>query len=215
MREQRGITGLETAIILIAFVIVASVFAFTILSVGVFSAQKSQETAYAGLEETRGTLNPNGALIVKSGSVAGTTGAVQAIFTVTLAVDGNPVDLTPPYTVNDTGTDPDPSGLRAPTVISYTTASKHVSDAQWTVTFPGDDDGDYLLEKNETAEITVWLHQKQADGTYALGTATNAFLETRLLANGKVAIEIKPSNGATFKLERTLPPSLQSVMSLN
>ena len=32
MRSERGITGLETAIILIAFVVVASVFAFTILS---------------------------------------------------------------------------------------------------------------------------------------------------------------------------------------
>ena len=29
--DQRGITGLETAIILIAFVVVASVFAFTVL----------------------------------------------------------------------------------------------------------------------------------------------------------------------------------------
>ena len=39
--NQRGITGLETAIILIAFVVVASVFAsvfaFTVLSTGVFA----------------------------------------------------------------------------------------------------------------------------------------------------------------------------------
>ncbi|MGA0274445.1 MAG: archaellin/type IV pilin N-terminal domain-containing protein [Dehalococcoidia bacterium] len=32
--KQRGITVLETAIILIAFVVVASVFAFTVLSTG-------------------------------------------------------------------------------------------------------------------------------------------------------------------------------------
>ena len=37
-RNQRGITGLETAIILIAFVVVASVFAYTVLSAGIFSA---------------------------------------------------------------------------------------------------------------------------------------------------------------------------------
>jgi len=37
--KQRGITGLETAIILIAFVVVASVFAFTVLSTGVFSSE--------------------------------------------------------------------------------------------------------------------------------------------------------------------------------
>ena len=34
LAEQRGITGLETAIVLIAFVVVASVFAFTVLLQG-------------------------------------------------------------------------------------------------------------------------------------------------------------------------------------
>ena len=33
--DQRGVTGLETAIILIAFVVVASVVAFTVLSTGI------------------------------------------------------------------------------------------------------------------------------------------------------------------------------------
>ena len=37
--RERGITGLETAIILIAFVVVASVFAFTVLSTGIFSSE--------------------------------------------------------------------------------------------------------------------------------------------------------------------------------
>ncbi|MCI0880381.1 MAG: flagellin, partial [Chloroflexi bacterium] len=37
MRDQRGITGLETAIVLIAFVVVASVFAFAVLSTGLLS----------------------------------------------------------------------------------------------------------------------------------------------------------------------------------
>ncbi len=41
--DQRGITGLETAIVLIAFVVVASVFAFAVLSTGLTSSQKSQE----------------------------------------------------------------------------------------------------------------------------------------------------------------------------
>ena len=31
VRDQRGITGLETAIVLIAFVVVASVFAFAVI----------------------------------------------------------------------------------------------------------------------------------------------------------------------------------------
>ena len=61
--DQRGITGLETAIILIAFVVVASVFAFTVLSTGIFSAERGKETVFAGLSEARGTIEPKGSLI--------------------------------------------------------------------------------------------------------------------------------------------------------
>ncbi len=43
-RDQRGITGLETAIVLIAFVVVSSVFAFAALSTGRFSSDKAKET---------------------------------------------------------------------------------------------------------------------------------------------------------------------------
>ena len=57
-RDQRGITGLETAIILIAFVVVASVFAFTVLSTGIFASERSKETVFSGIEEAQSTLEP-------------------------------------------------------------------------------------------------------------------------------------------------------------
>ena len=56
--DQRGITGLETAIILIAFVVVASVFAFTVLSTGIFSSERSKETVFAGIKEAQSTIEP-------------------------------------------------------------------------------------------------------------------------------------------------------------
>ncbi len=56
-RDSRGITGLETAIVLIAFVVVSSVFAFAALSTGLFPSDKSKETINAGLSEARGTWN--------------------------------------------------------------------------------------------------------------------------------------------------------------
>ena len=49
--RQRGVTGLETAIILLAFVVVASIYAFTVLSTGIFSADQGKETIHAGLGE--------------------------------------------------------------------------------------------------------------------------------------------------------------------
>jgi flagellin-like protein len=59
---DRGITGLETAIVLIAFVVVSSVFAFASLSTGLFSSDKAKETIQAGLSEARGTLEVRGAV---------------------------------------------------------------------------------------------------------------------------------------------------------
>ncbi len=53
---QKGMTGLETAIILIAFVTVASVLAYSVLSAGIFSSEKGKETVYSGLQQAQSTL---------------------------------------------------------------------------------------------------------------------------------------------------------------
>ena len=62
-REQKGITGLETAIILIAFVVVASVFAYSVLSSGLFAIDKSKEAIYSALQSVQGTLELRGSVI--------------------------------------------------------------------------------------------------------------------------------------------------------
>ena len=59
-RGQKGITGLETAIIPIAFVVAASVFALTVLSTGVFSFERGKETIFAGLGEAQSSMSPRG-----------------------------------------------------------------------------------------------------------------------------------------------------------
>lgn len=65
LHDQRGVTGLETAIILIAFVVVASVFAFTVLSTGIFAAERSRETVFAGLQQARGTIELKGSVTAR------------------------------------------------------------------------------------------------------------------------------------------------------
>ena len=91
-RDERGITGLETAIILIAFVVVASVFAFTVLSTGIFSAERGKETVFAGLQEARGTIEPKGAMIANGltedilslGNATWTTSSADVVTTLEL-----------------------------------------------------------------------------------------------------------------------------------
>ena len=59
-KEQKGITGLETAIILIAFVIVASVLAYVVISAGLFSSQKAKQAVNASLDQTGCTVELKG-----------------------------------------------------------------------------------------------------------------------------------------------------------
>ena len=91
-RGQQGITGLETAIILIACVVVAAVFAYTSLSAGLFSTQKSQEAVYSGLKEARSTLELRGAVIATA-NATGASGTIKQIsFTLGTVLDGEPID---------------------------------------------------------------------------------------------------------------------------
>ena len=230
-RGQRGITGLETAIILIAFVVVASVFAFTILSSGVFAAERSKQSIRAGLQDTRSTLLPKGGTRAFRGFDAANAPVIFKIsFTVANAVGGEPVDLTPPYTADEAGTDPDlVSGAEYVTVLSYTDESQYLSDVPWTVNFVGANNGDNLLEVGEAAEITVWLLDLDtavavtATSSVAVMNGTGDSLggdggisttAGMLVVNTQFSIEMKPARGAIIQVDRTTPPSLRTVMQM-
>lgn len=52
--DDAGFTGLEGAIILIAFVTIASVFSFVVLSSGFFATDTAQKVIYTGVEQSAG-----------------------------------------------------------------------------------------------------------------------------------------------------------------
>ena len=215
-RDERGVTGLETAIILIAFVVVASVFAFTVLSTGVFSAERGKETVFAGLKEAQASLANAGSLTAVRGDVEGTNALIKVKFVVMSAVSGEEIDLTPPNTTDDSSPDPDVNaGAQSVMIVSYTDENQFINDLDWTIDFIGKTNGDNILDPDEQAEITVWLHDY--DGTdYNLGTTTNTqYLTTRLGINTKFRIEAKPQQGSVLVLERTTPPRLQPIVDLN
>ena len=88
-RGQRGMSGLETAIILIAFVTVASVLAYSVLSAGIFSAEKGKETVYSGLEQASSTLEVKGSLL---GMSTDNTNLTSVEFNIGLVIPGEEVD---------------------------------------------------------------------------------------------------------------------------
>jgi len=187
-RDERGITGLETAIILIAFVVVASVFAYTVLSAGIFSSQKGQEAVYSGLSEARATMEIKGSMFAYGNGTAGNMTVDEVSFTLTNAMKGQAIDLTPNL-----------GGNESVTIISYTDKKQHESNLTWDVSFIGKDNGDKLLEQDEQAVIMVHLTGlTTSPGTYGIFT-----------------IEVKPVTGASLILNRTLPARIDPVMDLH
>ncbi|MFH1651214.1 MAG: archaellin/type IV pilin N-terminal domain-containing protein, partial [Chloroflexota bacterium] len=154
LNHEKGITGLETAIILIAFVVVAAVFAYTTLSAGLFSTQKSQEAVYAGLKEARSTLELKSGVIATA-TTTGASGTIgQVSFIVSSVLGGEPIDFTAP-TANASNTGTAASTSTNQVVINYVDQDQHVNDLYWTITKLGGSDDDSLLEQNEKFKITV------------------------------------------------------------
>jgi len=229
--KQKGITGLETAIVLIAFVVVASVFAFTILSAGVFSSEANKQTIHAGLSETRTGLRQHGSAFAFAGYEGSTQAVFKIVFIVSNSLAGEPVDLTPPYTVNDAATDPDiDSGASSATIIAYADENQRLSDLAWTMTFIGNNNSDNLLEDGEKAEITVWLMDRitgtavgsNSSIAYSDGNSANGGSASGLTSSGtlitkstRFVIELTPQLGAPLTIQRTIPPGLRNVMNLN
>jgi flagellin FlaB len=186
-RGERGITGLETAIILIAFVVVASVFAYTVLSAGIFSSQKGQEAIFSALSEARATMEVKGSVFAYGNTTSGNVTAVTVTLTNTMS--GQAIDLTPNTDGNSTHA----------TVISYTDKNQHVSDLPWTVSWIGKNNGDNSLDRDEQAVIRVDLSRlSSSPGTYDTFT-----------------ISVKPIVGASLILNRTLPAKIDAVMDLH
>ena len=137
-KREEGITGLETAIILIAFVIVASVFAFVVLSTGLFSAERGKETVFAGLEKARGNMEVRGAVTASS---AVPPAVDDVVFNLGLAAGGFPILIDPLATTNTLA-------------VNYIDSDARVPNTGWTVVEVLGD-GDDLLEVGELMEVTV------------------------------------------------------------
>lgn len=186
-RDERGITGLETAIILIAFVVVATIFAFVVLTTGVFSSERGKETVFAGLDKARGSMEVRGGVVV---TATGTTLAVDDIqFAVATAAGGAAVPL-------------DPSATNNRTVIAYrddSTVDNDVDYAQADVV----GDGDTLLEPGELKVITI-----DVDGGDISPAPT-------LAANDRFTVEVQTPVGAVLDITRQLPAELAAVMQLH
>ncbi len=187
---QKGITGLETAIILVAFVMVASVFAYVVLSSGLFSSQRTKQAVNAGLQETQNTMQLKGnVLALMSG------GYVTTLY-LSLGVlpGGDGIDFT------------DTSGGNNVVVVSFSDAYQQYPAVDWTLTKMVTINTDDMLDHSELFQITVDLTVVNT------GAASDA---EKLGANHTFQLEIKPPTGAVLSIERTVPNRVSNMVNMH
>ncbi len=186
-KREEGITGLETAIILIAFVIVASVFAFVVLSTGLFSAERGKEVVFAGLEKARGNLEIRGAVTITDTDINGVIDSADVVkFNLANAAGGFPVNL-------------DPTAYNNTVAINWIDQQARVADLTYVITWiQAEQTPDTLLEVGELAEITV-----------------NLPAGSTLVTNESFTLEVIPPYGGTLLMNRTMPPSIDTVIDLH
>ncbi|MEM0204071.1 MAG: archaellin/type IV pilin N-terminal domain-containing protein [Archaeoglobaceae archaeon] len=192
-RNEKGFTGLEAAIVLIAFVTVAAVFSYILLGAGFFATQKSQEVVHTGVKQATSSMELVGA-VVATGNTTGNK--IQNVtFTLQLAAGGQPIDLNKTLiTVL----------VPADGMFKELKYEKNGSDLQtneyyvrWVYSLQKENPDDYL-EEYEKAEITIYLEDAEFD----------------INPNDNFVIEVKPPIGATYPIELKAPPSIDSVMVL-
>jgi flagellin FlaB len=89
--NDEGFTGLEAAIVLIAFIVVAAVFSYVVLGAGFFTTQKAQETIYKGLEQSTSNIQLIGNVYGLSNDT--TKGISEIRFSIGLGPGASSVDL--------------------------------------------------------------------------------------------------------------------------
>jgi flagellin FlaB len=178
-----GFTGLEAAIVLIAFVVVAAVFSYVVLGAGFFTTQKSQQVVHTGVQEASSTLELAGA-IYGTGAAGGPIDTIN--FSLVLAAGGTPVDFD-----KVTLTYSNASVLETLSQASWNAAP---SSGEWSVIAVDHDVGtnNHLLETGEEFDIVA----KPSVG---------------IPVNDQFDIEIKPSAGASLDIKRSTPGALNEV----
>jgi flagellin FlaB len=190
-RGQKGITGLETAIILIAFVTVASVLAYSVLSAGIFSSEKGKAAVYKGLDQASASMELRGSVLGLA--TAGDVTAIQ--FTLASVLQDDAIDMSNPpdngVVINYT----DSNGMNVTDMGSGTAAAS----GDWSSALVGAERGvATMLDANEQMIITVTLPTSNALAGYDSFT-----------------IQVIPPKGAAITITLSLPGSIDNVMDLH
>jgi flagellin FlaB len=185
MNREEGFTGLEAAIVLIAFVVVAAVFSYVVLGAGFFTTQKAQEVVYTSVDMASSSMQVIGDVYGLNGTGTDINNVTAIRFTLGLSAGGSPVDFNTVQMVFATS-----KKVETLTHPNITNIKAVATAGKWNVSEGAD--GDVLLEGQDKFTVI-------------------AMPSNGLSPNEKFNLEIRPSTGAAFGLKRSVPAKISKV----
>jgi archaellin len=141
----------------------------------------------------------SGSILVNLDEVIAQDQATSILVTITNTLEGEPIEVAEPSDADGDGNS-DSDGNHT-MILSYTDKNQVIRDVYWTKTFIGSNDSDDLLEAGEKVELNV-----------RLGALSNTY---PVIGDVKWDLEVRPEDGGTVVIERTMPDIIDTVMNLN
>ena len=192
-KSKRGIVGIEAAIVLIAFIIIAAALSYVVINMGFYTAQKTKETMATGLEESLSALQLDGTVNGKTDD----NGRIEwVVFPVKLSAGRASIDLK-----NET---------LVVSVYLPNATLLNVYQGLYNETEPDPTDLEDVLSNINGEDVAMFIIYKD-DGDSVLEATEKAFLITRLGPDhamrdyDTVKIEVKGAKGAALTVVRTAP----------
>jgi len=223
---HRGIIGVESAIVLIAFVIVAAALAFVVLNMGFSTTQKAKTTIVSTLAEAGSSLEIEGKVIGSSYQPgAGTPSSLNATsIPIKIAGSGESVNLDPSLTaikyLSNTITYDDIYAGTLNGVAPYISTSLEAAVGRAEVDF-GYITADPYLDGTwplETTAFIYWTVQSNTNDILERGEHANVAI---VFASGDkpqeldtIRLEVIPPAGASLTISRQVPNITTEVVDL-
>ncbi len=200
MSKKKGIVGIEAAIVLIAFVIVAAALAFVVINMGMFTTQKSKEVMQQGLNEATTALEVDGMVLgyVSTGPKVSYIYIPLKVSPGQLAVDfeDTKIDVViklpgGAFSKINSGNDPQQPVTMPVNLTDLQSGFGGSLSTPKAKIFIIQGDGDTVLEVGEKFMVVIALPNDLA-----------------LVQYQQFTVEIRPLQGAPLVIERTIPPTL-------
>ncbi len=199
--DKRGIVGIEAAIVLIAFVVIAAALAGVVINMGFYSTQKVKGTIGRGISEASSALQLNGHVI---GKTNGTGHLVIMTFPVKVSVGKSEVDLNVNTTV-----------VSIEGKVCLLDIYRGVIDEEYAGLSEDPEELDEIIEKifDNTEKPEAYFIIYNDDNDTILENFEKGFLIINMGKYGlreydKVRIEVKPGEGSALTIDRTIPGGL-------